>query len=331
MKNVLSQDEIDSLINALSSGQLDTIEIEQESNRVAAKIYDFSRPNKLAKDQIQTLRGIHENYARIVSNILSNQVRNNVKLTIASIEQVTFGEFIRSIPNPTVMGIYTCEPLDGICILELNPLFCFNMIDLYFGGDMIHRYDIREFTDIELMMTREMLKGMIENQKTVWADIIELSPVLEAIETNPVLQQTFAHNETVVLMTFKVQVIEESSFISLCIPYRTIEKIADKLHAKNYDLMKSKNSLYEYKEDIAAVLNRAKLDMSVLLGKTNITINDFVDLDEGDIIELDAKLSNPMKLYIENKQKFYVQPGLYESKIAIQVVGDIGKDAVEDE
>ncbi len=331
MKNVLSQDEIDSLINALSSGQLDTIEIEQESNRQNVKVYDFSRPNKLAKDQIQTLRGIHENYARIVSNILSNQVRNNVKLSIASIEQVTFGEFIRSIPNPTVMGVFTCEPLVGISILELNPQFCFNMIDLYFGGAMVHKYSIREFTDIEMMMTKEMLKGMIDTLKTVWADVIELSPSLETVETNPLLQQTLPHNETVVLMTFKVEVIEENSFVNLCIPYRTIERIADELHAKNYDLMKTKSTSFEYREDIEQVLNKAKVDMNVLLGKTDITVNDFVELDVGDIVELDLKLDQPMKLCIENKQKFYVQPGLYDNKLAIQVVGDIGKDAEEDE
>lgn len=330
MKNVLSQDEIDSLINALSSGEIDTEEAEQEV-RSHVKNYDFRRPNKLAKDQIQTLRGIHENYARIVSNILSNQVRNNVKLTIASIEQVTFGEFIRSIPNPTVMGIFSCDPLEGICILELNPMFCFNMIDLYFGGTMIHKFNTREFTDIEMMMTKEMLKGMIDNFKTVWSDVIEIMPELEAVETNPMLQQTLPHNETVVLMTFKTQVIEENTFVNLCIPYRTIEKIADELHAKNYDIMKTKNEKNEYKEDIEDILNKAKVEMSVLLGKTQIKVNDFVDLDVGDIIELDTQLNQPMKLCVEDRQKFYVQPGLYNKKLSVQVVNDIGKDAEKDE
>lgn len=331
MKNVLSQDEIDSLINALSSGQLDTEEIEAESSRPNVKNYDFSRPNKLAKDQIQTLRGIHENYARIVSNTLSNQVRNNVKLSIASIEQVTFGEFIRSIPNPTVMGIFSFEPLEGICILELNPMFCFNMIDLYFGGNLSHPYRTREFTDIELMMTKEMLNGMIDTFRTVWADVIELMPQLEAVDTNPLLQQALPHNETVVLMTFKTQIVEENTFINLCIPYRTIESIADELHAKNYDVMKTKKGANIYVDDIESTLRNAKLDIGIILGKTKISVNDFVDLDIGDIIELDTKLDQPMKLYVEDRQKYYVQPGLYNQKLAVQVVGDIGKDVEEDE
>lgn len=329
MKDVLSQDEIDSLINALSSGELDTEEVEDAKLNV--KDYDFRRPNKLSKDQIQTLRGIHENYARIVSNILSNQVRNNVKLVIASIEQVTFGEFVRSIPNPTIMGYYSCDPLDGICILELNPDFCFCMIDLYFGGTMSHRFNVREFTDIEMMMTKEMIKGMIENFKTVWSDVIELSPELEAIETNPLLQQSLPHNETVVLMTFKAQILEENTLINLCIPYRTIEAIADDLHAKNYDTTKSKGDTDIYKEDINEMLKNVKLDTSVLLGKAKIAVEDFVELDVGDIIELDTKLDQPMKLYVENKQKLYVQPGLYNQKLSVQIVGDIGKDADEDE
>ncbi|NLK72506.1 MAG: flagellar motor switch protein FliM [Clostridiales bacterium] len=331
MKNVLSQDEIDSLINALSTGQLDTESVEIEASRPHAKVYDFRRPNKLTKDQMQTLRGIHENYARIVSNILSNQVRNNVKLTIASIEQVTFGEYIRSIPNPTIMGMFTAEPLDGISILELNPAFCFNMIDLYFGGAMTHRFNVREFTDIEMIMTKEILKSMIENLRSVWSDVIEMAPVLEAVETNPLLQQALPHNETVVLMTFKVQILEENTFINLCIPYRTIERVSDELHAKNYDIMKSRKTLNEYREDIEAVLNRVKVDMRVLLGKTHITVNDFVELDVGDILELDTRLSQPMKLFVENKPKFYVQPGLYNNRLSVQVVSDIGKEAEEDE
>lgn len=329
MKNVLSQDEIDSLINALSTGELDTEEVEEAKQNI--KEYDFRRPNKLSKDQIQTLRAIHENYARIVSNILSNQVRNNVKLVVASIEQVTFGEFVRSIPNPTVMGYFSCEPLDGICILELNPDFCFNMIDLYFGGTMSYRFSVREFTDIEMMMTKEIIESMIQNFRMVWTDVIELSPELDTIETNPLLQQSLPHNETIVLMTFKTQILEENTLINLCIPYRTLEKIADDLHAKNYDVKKSKIDNDLYKDDIQAVLKNVKLDTSALLGKTKITVEDFIDLDVGDIIELDTKLDQPLKLYVEDKQKLYVQPGLYNNKLSVQVVGDIGKDIDEDE
>ena len=327
MQNVLSQDEIDSLINALSSGEIDAEQIEENASHKKAKDYDFRRPNKLSKEQIQTLKGIHENYARIVSNILSNQVRNNVKFTVASLEQVTFGEFIRSIPNPTVLGYYSCKPLEGVCVLELNPNFCFNMIDLYFGGMISTSFDIREFTDIEMMITKQILNDMIDNFKNVWGDIIELSPELEGIETNPLLQQALPHNETVVLVTFKAQILEENTLVNLCIPYRTLEVISDKLNIKNYDTVKSSGDNETYREALESLLQKVELEVEVLLGKAKINVSEFIGLNVGDILELDTKVNGPMKILVADKEKLYVQPGLYHGKLAVQVIEDIGKDA----
>lgn len=331
MKNVLSQDEIDSLINALASGEISNIEEEPENEIQKAKVYDFRRPNKLSKDQIQTIRGIHDNYARIISNYLSNQVRNTVKLSIVSIEQVTFGEFIRSIPNPTILGIFSVEPLDGICLLELNPTFCLFLIDLLCGGAMTRQIKMREFTDIEMTMLKDILHIMIDNIKTVWMDIADVTPFLENVETNPLLHQSMSYNDPVVLISFKAQVIEENTFVNMCISYRTFEKVADKLHAKNYDLLRKRQFSDLYTEDIEKVINHAKLNMSVLLGKSQITVNDFMELGVGDVIKLDTDLGKPLKLLIEDKQKLYVQPGLYKDKLSVQVVGEIGKDVGEDE
>lgn len=326
MQNVLSQDEIDSLINALSTGEVDTKQIEGSDNYRKAKNYDFRRPNKLSKEQIQTLKGIHENYARIISNILSNQVRNNVKLTVASLEQVTFGEFIRSIPNPTTLGYFTSKPLEGVCVLELNPSFCFHMIDLYFGGMLSNGFHIRELTDIEMMAIQNIMNDMIDNYKNVWGDIVEVFTELGSIETNPLLQQALPHNEIVVLITFKVQIIEENTLINLCIPFRTLEVIAEKLDIKNYDSVKSNGDNDTYRKAIEDLLHKVELEIEVLLGKTKVNVSEFIGLNIGDILVLDTKVNSPMKILVDHKEKIYVQPGLYNGKLAVQVIEEIGKE-----
>lgn len=326
MQNVLSQDEIDNLINALYTGEVDIKQIEGSNNYRNAKKYDFKRPNKLSKEQIQTLKGIHENYARIISNILSNQVRNNVKLIVASLEQVTFGEFIRSIPNPTTLGYFTCKPLEGVCVIELNPSFCFYMIDLYFGGMLSNSFDIREMTDIEMMVIQNIMNDMIDNYKNVWGDIIDVVTELGSIETNPLLQQVLPHNEIVVLITFKVQIMEENTLINLCIPFRTLEVISDKLDIKNYDSVKSNGENDTYRKSIEDLLHKVELEIEVLLGKAQVNVSEFIGLNIGDILVLDTKVNSPMKIMVDNKEKIYVQPGLYNGKLAVQVIEDIEKE-----
>ncbi len=333
MKNVLSQEEIDSLINALASG--DVVEDEKsqagDAEVIKSKPYDFRKPNKLSKDQIQTIKGIYENYARLLSNSLTGQVRNTVKFTVISVEQATFAEFIRSVSNPTVLGMFTLEPLEGISAVELSPSFCLDMVDLLCGGSMSHPSTPREFTDIEMGMLRDILGTMIDNIKTVWLDMIETHPRLESIEVNPLMLQTMSYNEPVVVISCKVQIIEEHTFSNMCVPYRTFEKVAEQLHAKNFDSMRSKKFSSLYTEDIEKVLDTADVDLNIILGKTVISVESFMNLAEGDIIQLDSKISEPLKMYVEDKEKMFVQPGLFEDKMAVQVIGEIRKEETRDE
>jgi flagellar motor switch protein FliM len=333
MKNVLSQEEIDALIGALAAGDLEEENQVEDSGMeiIKSKPYDFRKPNKLSKDQIQTIKGIYENYARMLSNNLTGQVRNTVKFTVLSIEQATFSEFIRSVNNPTVLGLFTLEPLEGVSAVEMAPSFCLDMVDLLCGGSMIHSSHPREFTEIEMGMLRDILHTMIDNIRAVWTDMIETYPKLEGVETNPLMVQSMSYNEPVVVISYKVQIIEEHTFSNMCVPYRTFEKVAEQLHAKNFDGTRSKKFSSLYTEDIEKILNATRVDVNVLLGRTDISVEDFMNLAEGDIIQLDSKITEPLKMYVENKEKMYVQPGLFEDKMAVQVIGEIRKEAEVDE
>jgi flagellar motor switch protein FliM len=230
-----------------------------------------------------------------------------------------------------VLGLFTLEPLEGISAVEMAPSFCLDMVDLLCGGSMIHSSHPREFTEIEMGMLKDILHTMIDNIRAVWTDMIETYPKLEGIETNPLMVQSMSYNEPVVVISYKVQIIEEHTFSNMCVPYRTFEKIAEQLHAKNFDGARSKKFSSLYTEDIEKILNATRVDVNVLLGKTDISVEDFMNLAEGDIIQLDSKISEPLKMFVENKEKMYVQPGLFEDKMAVQVIGEIRKETEVDE
>lgn len=323
---VLSQQEIDTLLSAISSGEIDAEDLQKEKEKQKIKVYDFRRPNKFAKEQINTLELIYENYARIISNFLSAQVRSNIQMKVASIEQVTYEEFIRSIPNPTLLTIFTMPPLIGSLMLEINLQFGFQIIELLCGGEAGTSFNVRELTDIEKIMIKDIFEKFIENMKLAWEDIIEVEPYFESLESNPQLNQTLSPTEPVALITFIIEVAGIQSFGNLCIPYLSIEKISDKLYAQYWFDNNSLEQNEEYKKNIERKLLSSKVNLNVVLGKTNLTVKDFMELSKGDVLPLDKLANQPLNMYVEDKIHFLVQPGIYKDKLSVQVVDIVEKD-----
>lgn len=333
MKQVLTQQEIDSLLNALNSGEIDpdTLKDEEEKNKV--KTYDFRRPIKLSKEYINTLYMIFENFSKLAGNLMSTQVRTNVNMKIGAVEQISFDEFIRSTPNPTLMGIFRSKPLSGTQVLEVNPHFCEQYIELVCGGfesNYSKRMSKKEkFTDIELSLMEELVSNILKSYEAAWSEIIEINTFIDLIETNPQMVQNLSPNEPVILASFIVEIFSEKSFINLCIPYISIESIMDKLSFKNwFDF--EKESVEENKENISERLMSSDVNLEVSLGKSSITINDFLQLEEGDILQLDMKTNDPLKMYVEDKLHYLVKPGVLNDKLAVEVLQYIEGD-VENE
>lgn len=324
MKKVLTQEEIDSLISAISSGELiDETEVDEKLTS-KAKNYDFKRPNKLSKDHIHSIENIYENYARITSNILSVYLRTTIELKIGSIEQLSYGEFIKSIPNPTILAIFKLEPFRGPILMEGNPSLGFQFINYLCGGVEEDHSELRSFTDIEMVLLEDVFSIIIESNAVVWKDIIEITPKFEKIETNTQLNQTLSYNESVVLLTMKITIGSYQNIINLCIPYRALDLVIDKLHSNNFNIVNGNNEEL-YKTEIEEMISESPLNVEVLLGKTSITVDDFLNLQEGDVLALTNSVEDVLELYIENDLYFHVQPGLSNKKMSVQIVGDAGR------
>ncbi|MBN2258966.1 MAG: flagellar motor switch protein FliM [Clostridiales bacterium] len=331
MKKVLSQEEIDSLINALASGEIIEEPDSSVEENLNVKNYDFRRPNKLSKDHINSIENIYENYARMTANVLSNHLRTTVEMLIGSIEQVSYGEFIRSIPNPTILLLFRMEPFRGPVILEANASLGFQFINFLCGGSVAEDFEVRNFTEIETTLLQDIFQMIVDMNKTVWKDLIDLVPIIDKMESNPQLNQSLPYSESVVLLTFKIKIDESQSIMNLCIPYRALDPVIEKLHTVKYDTRDMNENNDKYKKEIEGLIDDSSLDMDVVLGKTNITIEDFVDLQEGDVIQLSSSVEELLEMYIEDTLYFYVQPGVHNKKLSVQIVKDTGKEVDIDE
>jgi flagellar motor switch protein FliM len=326
MADVLSQSEIDALLSALSSGEITPDELPKEEEKQKVKPYDFKSPQKFSKDHIRTLELIHDNYARIITNYLTAQVRTNVKVKIETVQQITYEEFIHSVPNPTILTIFKMPPLSGSILFETNPQFVFQVVDVLLGGSGISKYKMREFTDIDKNIIKIINQGLITNLKLAWEDVLPVEPEIEGLETNPALNQTLAPTEPVALITFSVEMGKSSTFINICIPYLSIEKVLDKLVVQYWFQENDEEILKESRQKLRNRLNIVDVYLSAVLGKTTITVENFLNLSIGDIITLDEKTDEPVKLMVEDKAYFYAKPGTINKNMGVEILDIIDKD-----
>ena len=319
-KDVLSQSEIDSLISALSTGDLDQEEEEEKAEEY--QTYDFRRPTKFSKEQLRTLQIIHENYARILGNFLTAYLRVPVKLEVQSVSQVTYEEFIFSLPVPTLVTIFNMSPDLGVAMLESNPTVVFPLIDLVFGGSGKSNPTPRELTEIELSVMEQLNIKLLDNLSYVWKGIAELDPQIESMDSNPQFNQVIATSETVALVTISAEIQDHKGFINLSYPYITLERVINKLTAQQWFNQYSQQDSYRLEpQALKKFLSDSSVEVKAILGTTAITLEDFLHLQEGDVLQLNRQEGEPLEVYIEDKPMFRGQPGLKGSRMAIKVHG----------
>lgn len=325
MKQVLTQQEIDSLLNAMSNGEIDESTLLSEEKEVAqVKTYDFRRPTKLSKEYINTLFMIFEDFSKYAGNHLSTQVRTNVSLKLASIEQISYDEFIHSIPKFTLLGLFHSTPLSGVQMFEINPQFCMMLVELLCGGNeaqilLNEEIEKKSFTDIEIAILEEIFKTFVSAFESAWKEIADITSTLDSLDTNPQLLQNMSPNEPVILITFTATMFKRNTFINLCVPYVFFENIIDKLSFRNwFDSDKSFNVIDN--DHLQKNIETVDLNLETILGKTVMTLSDFSQLEIGDAISLDQKITEPLKVYIENQQFGLVKPGRIDDKLAVELL-----------
>lgn len=329
MADVLSQQEIDSLISALTAGDLDVEEIKKESDDKQVKVYDFRRPDKLSKEQMRTLQMIHENLVRSLTTILSTQLRTLVDFDVASIEQISYEEFIRSLPEPTIIGISDLEPFQGQFILEINPDIGFAMIDRLFGGLGSADFNSRSFTDIEKAVFKKIINWILNAFPEAWENIIRVRPLLRDIESNPQFTQIVPGNDMVILITLVTKIGNSEGLINICIPYIMIEPIVDRLNAQQWFAKTRQEQTARHINILRNRIKRTSLDLYAELGGAELSVSELLYLQPGDVIRLDRKFSEYVDIRIGNRVKFKGIPGQYNKHLAIKIIEAVDPEAMD--
>ncbi|EJZ42499.1 flagellar motor switch protein FliM [Leptospira licerasiae] len=323
MTEILSQDEIDALLNAISSGEVAEDEYSSVGEQKKVKIYDFKRPDKFSKDQIRTLQMMHETFARLATTGLSAQLRALVHVHVAAVDQLTYEEFIRSIPNPTTLAVINMDPLRGSAILEIDPSISFTIIDRLFGGKGETAKISRELSEIEMSVMEGIIVRILGNMREAWSTVIDLRPRLGNIETNP---QVVPPNDMVVLINLETKIGEVEGLTNLCIPYITIEPIINKLSAQYWYSSIRKGELDENRAIIQERLDQVQIPVIAEVGSVDISILDFMNLTVGDVVKLENTTTrSDMLVKVGERKKFKCLPGRVGNRLAIQI-----GDRVED-
>ena len=325
MADVLDQGEIDALLSAVESGGVDSALAEtfdRGSRQVSQDIrtYDFKRPERVSKDQMRSLESVHEAFARNLGASLSGFLRTIVEVRVATIEQLTYSEFIHSLPNPTNFNLLTAEPLEGQLCLEVSPIIIYPIIDRLLGGSSAELYiPQRPLTAIELSLARCITDRAVENLSGVWAELVQVKFDITEVESNPHLVQIVAPNEVVVVVGFEIKLSGRAGTMSLCIPFKVIEPVMEKLATQSWLAYQRRSAPVDKSEALGRNIGATKVDLTVFLAETTVTVRDLLGLQPGDIIQTTKAVDAEMILQVRGQNMFAGNIGRHKDNRAIKI------------
>ncbi len=321
MGEVLSQNEIDSLLSALSNGELDADEI-KDTGEKQVKDYDFARPAKFSKEHLRTMEIIFEHYGRLLSTNLPAYLRKNIQVEVMNSEAVTYSEF----SNPVLLGIVNFAPMPGSIIIDLASNLGYAMVDRMLGGMGVPLERSRDFSEIELLIIERIMNVCINLLREPWENVLEIHPRLERIETNSQFAQFISPSEMIAIITINMKIGDVEGLMNVCLPYMTLEDVMDKLNTKFWFSTMQARGEQEYTEIIESIISKAPMPVKAVLGKSVISVNDFINLQVGDIIRLDRKVEDELDVYVGNIKKFTALPGASGEQYAVRVTSVIREE-----
>ena len=345
--DVLSQEEVESLLSAMSTGgeppaappAASTPAAQPAAGAVPLKPrekitpYDFKRPERVGKEQMRALQTLHEGFGRNFGAAMSALLRTIVEVKLTSVDQLTYGEFVFSLENPTCFNLLKAEPLEGNLILDINPSILYPIIDRLLGGGreggVVAR---RPLTEIELRLVSRITGLFLDELRRAWENVLDLNLEVLRVESNPQLVQIVPPNEVVVLISFELALRDTRGMMNLCIPYNSIERIGGKLSANSWVAYGRRQATPETIDMISQNLRSSLVEMQVRLARTRISTGDLLSLRVGDVITTDKDVHAPLVVHVEGVPKFHASPGAFKGHKAIRIQDAIAKpsDAIGD-
>lgn len=337
MADALDQTDIDALLAAVDSGEMeagasgDAAEMVFGRRRggepADVRVYDFKRPERVSKDQMRSLQTLHEAFARNFGASLSAFLRMIAGVRVASCEQMTYGEFIASLPNPTSFNLIQVSPSGGQICLEISPLIIYPIVDRLLGGNNEELFiPARPLTDIERRLVNQITDRAMTALTESWEDIAELHFEVEAHESNPQLMQIMPPNEVAVVIGFELELSNRAGTMNLCIPYKIIEPLIDRISAQSWARTRGGPDAARVAERLSASLSRAAVQISGLLAETTMTMSDLMNLAPGDVLTTDKPAGAPAVLCVEGEKKHLAHLGQHKGMRALKILRPVRPD-----
>lgn len=308
-------------IKDTNSSDIDVFEEDfSDSEHKSYKLYNFRRPDKFSKDNLRALRDIHREFSKAISLVLSGYLRMRVEIEIVSVDQLTYEEFVRSMPSPISVGVFEFEPLSGQILLGISFEVISCIVNRMLGGVGNIEAQTRELTDIEKALAKKIINIIIKSLEDSWNAIIPVTGKFISLDDNYQSIQVATAGEIVALLTFEVQISgKHFGLFSLCFPYPVLETVLGHLSTQHIFQTKGLVASNDERLKMISKLNTSNVDLRVQFGQCNITLDDFLQLSEGDIIKLDNKVSDDLIVKVNGEKKFFARPGTMKDKICVKI------------
>ncbi|ANU26716.1 flagellar motor switch protein FliM [Planococcus versutus] len=314
MTDALSNENIETILSAMGNHEPKVIDKKRNVQE-----YDFKKALRFSQDQIRTLSRIHENFSRLLTSYFSAQLRTFVQVTVEKVEEISYQEFVRNVQKKSMLGVFEATPLQGSMVMDFSPEVVYVMFDRLLGGQGNLLQKDSELTEIEISVIERVFSKSLDCFEEAWSSVVKLSPELKEIEVNSQFLTTSPPNETVILVKLQTKIGHAEGIINICLPHTVLEQILPKLSAKHW-LANQKKAVETHElEALEEKLQSTKMEIKAVLGKSTIELGDFLNLKTGDVIRLDESYESLVTLQVDNKLKFYAQPGVSKGRMAVQV------------
>lgn len=336
MSDVLSQTEIDALLNEMTSGRIDVDEIlDGKLAKGDISNYDFRRPNRISKNQVRTLQTIHESFAEIFSYYLVSKLQTVVSITVTSVDQLFYSEFILSVSNPSCLYVFDIEGTDGSGIMEVSPQLALSIIERLLGGTGENPPKPRTITPIEQAVIRNVIEHALSDLRNAWRSIADLKFVFSRLETEADFVQIAPASEIVVVVSFDVNIGVHTFLMNLCFPTFALEEVLARLNRQQVTTTAMKQSPERIKENIEILkqqMSSTYLPIIAELGKASITVGELLELKPGDVIKINKRINEEIEILIAGKRKLAARPGSVDGKKAVKITRQLTEeDNIQDE
>lgn len=321
MAELLSQQEIDNLLNNIKDG--DVSEILEDKSKEAVP-FDFRLPNRISKNQLRSIRNIHENFAESFSSFLVTKLQTIVNINVTQIDQLYYSEYVLSVANPACLYTFAIKDTDIKGIVELETNFAFSLVDRLLGGKGDGTKENNVITPIEQRVLVVIIDSIMKELSKAWSSVEKLTFNIDRFESDIDFAQITSPNESVLLVSFEVIVDEKPFMLNLCYATFAFERILSNLNAKSLSTIRpTKYKAGTARDIMSFYIKNTELNISVELGKVSLSFRDILNLEKGDIIQLNKPISDECVVKVENIPMFKGRIGVVDEKKAVKITKKI--------